>query len=30
MLTIFADKPRWPVDIFGTPEEKDAPHKVIL
>jgi L-glyceraldehyde reductase len=24
-----ANKPRWPVNIFGEPEEKDAPHKVI-
>jgi L-glyceraldehyde reductase len=25
-----ANKPRWPVNIFGEPEEKDAPHKVIV
>ncbi|KAF2651555.1 Aldo/keto reductase [Lophiostoma macrostomum CBS 122681] len=25
-----ANKPRWPVNMFGTPEEKDAPHKVII
>ncbi|CAA9966058.1 Aldehyde reductase 1 [Pyrenophora teres f. maculata] len=25
-----ANKPRWPVNIFNEPEEKDAPHKVIV
>ncbi|KAI4607006.1 mitochondrial glycerol dehydrogenase Gld1 [Alternaria novae-zelandiae] len=25
-----ANKPRWPVNIFGEPEEKDAPHKVVI
>jgi L-glyceraldehyde reductase len=25
-----ANKPRWPVNIFGEPEEKDAPHKVVV
>lgn len=25
-----ANKPRWPVNIFGEPEEKEAPHKVIV
>ncbi|KAK5111543.1 mitochondrial glycerol dehydrogenase Gld1 [Meristemomyces frigidus] len=25
-----ANKPVWPVDIFGTPEEKEAPHKVVV
>ena len=29
-IPFVANKPRWPVDIFGTPEEKDAPHKVIV
>ncbi|KAH8809269.1 putative aldehyde reductase [Xylogone sp. PMI_703] len=23
-------KPRWPINVFNTPEEADAPHKVIL
>ncbi|KAJ9191461.1 hypothetical protein DTO164E3_6428 [Paecilomyces variotii] len=23
-------KPRWPIEIFGEPEEKSAPHKVVL
>ncbi|KAJ4360387.1 uncharacterized protein N0V89_000949 [Didymosphaeria variabile] len=25
-----ANKPRWPINIFGEPEEKDAPHKVVV
>jgi L-glyceraldehyde reductase len=25
-----ANKPRWPVNIFNEPEEKDAPHKVVV
>lgn len=25
-----ANKPRWPVNIFGEPEEKDAPHNVVV
>ncbi|KAK3209125.1 hypothetical protein GRF29_69g860557 [Pseudopithomyces chartarum] len=25
-----ANKPRWPVNIFNEPEEKEAPHKVIV
>jgi len=25
-----ANKPRWPVNIFDEPEEKEAPHKVIV
>ncbi|GAD99583.1 aldehyde reductase (AKR1), putative [Paecilomyces variotii No. 5] len=25
-----ANKPRWPIDVFGEPEEKEAPHKVVL
>lgn len=27
---IHTDKPRWPIDVFGDPAEKEAPHKVIL
>jgi len=29
-IPYIANKPRWPVNIFGEPEEKDAPHKVIV
>jgi L-glyceraldehyde reductase len=29
-IPYIANKPRWPVNIFGEPEEKDAPHKVII
>ncbi|KAF2017210.1 Aldo/keto reductase [Aaosphaeria arxii CBS 175.79] len=29
-IPYIANKPRWPVNIFGTPEEQEAPHKVIL
>ncbi|KAL1853862.1 mitochondrial glycerol dehydrogenase Gld1 [Paecilomyces lecythidis] len=25
-----ANKPRWPIDIFGEPEEKEAPHRVMM
>ncbi len=29
-IPYIANKPRWPINIFGEPEEKDAPHKVTL
>ncbi|KAI8935419.1 mitochondrial glycerol dehydrogenase Gld1 [Plenodomus lindquistii] len=29
-IPYIANKPRWPVNIFNEPEEKDAPHKVIV
>lgn len=29
-IPYIANKPRWPVNIFGEPEEKDAPHKVVV
>lgn len=29
-IPYIANKPRWPVNIFGEPEEANAPHKVIL
>ncbi|KAF2827706.1 aldehyde reductase-like protein [Ophiobolus disseminans] len=29
-IPYIANKPRWPVNIFGEPEEKEAPHKVIV
>lgn len=29
-IPYIANKPRWPVNIFGEPEEQEAPHKVIL
>jgi len=29
-IPYIANKPRWPVNIFNEPEEKDAPHKVII
>ncbi|KAI5200584.1 Aldo/keto reductase [Aureobasidium subglaciale] len=29
-IPYIANKPRWPVNIFNEPEEKDAPHKVVL
>ena len=28
-IPYIANKPRWPVNIFNEPEEKEAPHKVI-
>ncbi|KAK4500824.1 hypothetical protein PRZ48_009016 [Zasmidium cellare] len=29
-IPYIANKPRWPVNIFNAPEEKEAPHKVIV
>jgi L-glyceraldehyde reductase len=29
-IPYIANKPRWPVNIFNEPEEKEAPHKVIV
>ncbi|KAF3001812.1 hypothetical protein E8E13_003002 [Curvularia kusanoi] len=29
-IPYIANKPRWPVNIFGEPEEKEAPHHVIV
>ncbi|CAO2651360.1 Nn.00g039300.m01.CDS01 [Neocucurbitaria sp. VM-36] len=29
-IPYLANKPRWPVNIFGEPEEQKAPHKVIV
>ncbi|EMD88656.1 hypothetical protein COCC4DRAFT_50341 [Bipolaris maydis ATCC 48331] len=29
-IPYIANKPRWPVNIFDEPEEKEAPHKVIV
>ncbi|KNG50843.1 Aldo/keto reductase [Stemphylium lycopersici] len=29
-IPYIANKPRWPVNIFNEPEEKDAPHKIIV
>lgn len=29
-IPYIANKPRWPVNIFGEPEEAEAPHKVIV
>ncbi|KAF1980411.1 aldehyde reductase-like protein [Bimuria novae-zelandiae CBS 107.79] len=29
-IPYIANKPRWPINIFNEPEEKEAPHKVIV
>ena len=29
-IPYIANKPRWPINIFGEPEEEKAPHKVIV
>jgi L-glyceraldehyde reductase len=29
-IPYIANKPRWPVNIFNEPEEKEAPHKVVV
>lgn len=29
-IPYIANKPRWPINIFGEPEEQQAPHKVII
>jgi len=29
-IPYIANKPRWPVNIFGEPEEQEAPHRVIV
>lgn len=29
-IPYIANKPRWPVNIFNEPEEKEAPHRVIV
>jgi L-glyceraldehyde reductase len=29
-IPYIANKPRWPVNLFNEPEEKEAPHKVIV
>jgi len=29
-IPYIANKPRWPVNLFGEPEEEKAPHKVIV
>jgi L-glyceraldehyde reductase len=30
VLTATSDKPRWSIDIFGEPEEQEAPNKIII
>jgi len=29
-IPYMVNKPRWPINIFGEPEEEKAPHKVIV
>jgi L-glyceraldehyde reductase len=29
-IPYIANKPRWPVNLFGEEDEKDAPHRIIV